>query len=266
MASACYARVLNCVSQVLHRISPGSDGVPYTILNMIIGGNDTRPGRDDKPLVMYTWVEGGYGARPGKKDRPHGDVALRIGNAEHPDRVAGAGTPSPVERFEYLADAEGAGMHRGGFGVEKSLTLQSPGASITCQGDRGARPVGYAAASTGPRTRSRIAPERPTRSISASSQSTITLSPAAWCARGRMVRRVRLATRAPAGVGARGRRRRASYGPEVEGGLRGRDPDRRPELLEYEVDLEATKAARSALAKERDTLKLEGGGNARCAS
>jgi N-methylhydantoinase B len=138
MASACYARVLDCVYRCFIEISPSEAmACPYTILNIIVSGKDARPGRGDKPFVMYTWIEGGYGGRPGKKDNHTAMSLFASGTQSIPIESLEREHPVRFERFEYLADSEGAGMHRGGFGVEKSLTVQVAGAAITCQGDRG---------------------------------------------------------------------------------------------------------------------------------
>ena len=256
MASACYARVLDCVYRCFIEISPQEAmACPYTILNMIIGGNDTRPGRDDKPFVMYTWVEGGYGARPGKKDNHTAMSLFASGTQSIPIESLEREHPVRFERFEYLADSEGAGMHRGGFGVEKSLTLQSPGASITCQGDRGRFvPWGYAGGLDG--TANSLAdragtPDEIEIGVFAVDHH---LEPGSL---------VRTRTNGGGGYGSPLERppewvledvvdelltvekSREVYGVEIRIGD--------PELLEYEVDLEATKAARSALAKQRDT-------------
>jgi N-methylhydantoinase B len=146
MASGCYARVLDCVYRCFIEIAPDQAmACPYTIVNIIVGGRDTRPGRDDKPFVMYTWVEGGYGGRPGKKDNHTAMSLFASGTRSIPIESLEREHPVRFQRFEYMTDSEGSGMHRGGFGVEKSLTLQSAGASITCQGDRGKFvPWGYA--------------------------------------------------------------------------------------------------------------------------
>jgi N-methylhydantoinase B len=138
MASACYARVLDCVYRCFIEISPlEAMACPYTILNIIVGGKDARPGREDKPFVMYTWVEGGYGGRPGKKDNHSAMSLFASGTQSIPIESLEREHPVRFERFEYLTDSEGAGRHRGGFGVEKSLKPQVSGTAITCQGDRG---------------------------------------------------------------------------------------------------------------------------------
>ena len=151
MASACYARVLDCVYRCFIEISPDEAmACPYTILNIIVGGTDDRPGRDGKPFVMYTWVEGGYGGRPGKRDNHTAMSLFASGTQSIPIESLEREHPVRFERFEYLADSEGAGMHRGGFGVEKSLSVQAEGAAITCQGDRGRFvPWGHAGGSDG---------------------------------------------------------------------------------------------------------------------
>jgi N-methylhydantoinase B len=151
MASACYARVLDCVYRCFIEISPEEAmACPYTILNIIVGGTDDRPGRGEKPFVMYTWVEGGYGGRPGKKDNHSAMSLFASGTQSIPIESLEREHPVRFERFGYLADSEGAGKHRGGFGVEKSLTVQASDAAITCQGDRGRFvPWGYGGGSDG---------------------------------------------------------------------------------------------------------------------
>lgn len=252
MASACYARVLDCVYRCFIEISPREAmACPYTILNIIVGGKDTRPGRDGKPFVMYTWVEGGYGGRPGKKDNHTAMSLFASGTQSIPIESLEREHPVRFERFEYLADSEGAGMHRGGFGVEKSLTLQSPGAAITCQGDRGRFvPWGYGGGHDG--TANSLADGDLEIGVFAVDHH---LEP------GRLVR-----TRTNGGGGFGSpldrlpewvledvvdelvtvEKAREVYGVEISVGDR--------ELLEYEVDLAATEAARAAArAWQRET-------------
>lgn len=252
MASGCYARVLDCVYRCFIEIAPQQAmACPYTIVNIIVGGRDTRPGHGGKPFVMYTWVEGGYGGRPGKKDNHTAMSLFASGTRSIPIESLEREHPVRFQRFEYLADSEGAGSHRGGFGVEKSLTLQSPGASITCQGDRGKYvPWGYDGGLSG-------TPNSLTDAAGTPDELEIgVFAVDHHIAPGSVVR---MRTNGGGGFGSPLERpadwvledvidelvtiekAREVYGVEIRVG----DPD----LLEYEIDLEATAATRSALKK-----------------
>jgi N-methylhydantoinase B len=145
MASACYARVLDCVFRCFIEIVPmKAMACPNTILNIIVSGEDCRPGREGEPFVSLTWIEGGYGARPAKKDNHTAMSLFASGTQSMPMERLEREYPILFERYEYLTDSEGAGEHRGGFGVEKKLRVLCDGASATCQGDREVhRPWGF---------------------------------------------------------------------------------------------------------------------------
>jgi N-methylhydantoinase B len=137
MASACYARVLDCVYRCFIDIVPEKCmACPNTILNIIVSGTDHRPGKGGQPFVSLTWIEGGYGARPAKKDNHSAMSLFASGTQSMPMERLEREYPILFERYEYLTDSEGAGRHRGGFGVEKKLRVLYTGASATCQGDR----------------------------------------------------------------------------------------------------------------------------------
>jgi N-methylhydantoinase B len=137
MASACYARVLDCVYRCFIEIVPEKCmACPNTILNIIVSGTDHRAGKDGAPFVSLTWIEGGYGARPAKRDNHSAMSLFASGTQSMPMERLEREYPVLFERYEYLTDSEGAGRHRGGFGVEKKLRVLFDGGSATCQGDR----------------------------------------------------------------------------------------------------------------------------------
>ena len=137
MASACYARVLDCVYRCFIDIVPDKCmACPNTILNIIVSGTDHRPGRNGEPFVSLTWIEGGYGARPAKRDNHSAMSLFASGTQSMPMERLEREYPVLFERYEYLTDSEGAGRHRGGFGVEKKLRVLYGGGTATCQGDR----------------------------------------------------------------------------------------------------------------------------------
>lgn len=137
MASACYARVLDCVYHCFTEILPDAAmGCPYTILNIIVGGEDDRPHAQRRPFVMYTWLEGGYGGRVAKRDNHSAMSLFASGTQSIPIETLEREYPVVFDEYAYATDSEGAGRHRGGFGVRKTLRMTCEGARITCQGDR----------------------------------------------------------------------------------------------------------------------------------
>ena len=107
------------------------------LINLIFSGPDPRPERG-KPFISYVWHVGGWGARPGKKDSFTGHPLFASTTRNIPVERYEQDAPMLFENYEYLPDSEGAGLHRGGFGVVKSLRLTHGGGLLAIQGDRAA--------------------------------------------------------------------------------------------------------------------------------
>lgn len=113
------------------------------LINLIFSGPDPRPERS-KPFISYVWLDGGWGARPAKKDNVTGHALFASTTKNIPVERYERDGPVLFDQYELLPDSEGAGRHRGGFGVVKSLRLTHADGRLAIQGDRATtRPWGW---------------------------------------------------------------------------------------------------------------------------
>jgi N-methylhydantoinase B len=108
---------------------------PTNLTNLSIFGKDTRRGRNED-YVMYLWLAGGWGGRRTAGDGSTYMMPLAAGTrllfAEMLERVF----PILVEGYGMMQDSEGAGKHRGGFGLHWPFRVTHNAFSINTQGDR----------------------------------------------------------------------------------------------------------------------------------
>jgi N-methylhydantoinase B len=100
------------------RLTAGSKGC---LCNFAFGGR----GRDGEPFVFYEAIGGGYGARAERDGidavQPH------VQNTENaPVEETEAAYPVRIERYELIADSEGAGRRRGGLGLRRDYRFEVP--------------------------------------------------------------------------------------------------------------------------------------------
>ena len=111
------------------RIPAASQGT----MNLIgVGGIDPRSGRS------YTYIEtiaGGQGGRPGG-DGMDGVQCNMTNTMNTPVEALEISYPLRVERYELREGSGGAGQHRGGHGVVRSLTVIDHDARVSLQSDR----------------------------------------------------------------------------------------------------------------------------------
>jgi len=102
-------------------------------MNLIgVGGIDPRNGRS------YTYIEtiaGGQGGRPGG-DGMDGVQCNMTNTMNTPVEALEISYPLRVERYELREGSGGAGRHRGGHGVVRSLTVIDHDARVSLQSDR----------------------------------------------------------------------------------------------------------------------------------
>jgi len=112
-----------------NRIPAASQGT----MNLIgVGGIDPRNGRS------YTYIEtiaGGQGGRPGG-DGMDGVQCNMTNTMNTPVEALEISYPLRVERYEIREHSGGAGRHRGGHGVVRSLTVLDHDARVSLQSDR----------------------------------------------------------------------------------------------------------------------------------
>ena len=111
------------------RIPAASQGT----MNLIgVGGIDPSSGRS------YTYIEtiaGGQGGRPGG-DGMDGVQCNMTNTMNTPVEALEISYPLRVERYELREGSGGAGQHRGGHGVVRSLTVIDHDARVSLQSDR----------------------------------------------------------------------------------------------------------------------------------
>lgn len=119
------------------------------LLNLVFSGPDNREGTRER-FIMYMWLDGGWGARPALRDNVTGQTLFASTTKNIPIERCEQESPVLFEQYEYLPDSEGAGRHRGGFGIVKSLRLTHGDGILAVMGDRGeTRPWGYAGGEDG---------------------------------------------------------------------------------------------------------------------
>jgi N-methylhydantoinase B len=122
--------VLKAFAQVApSRIPAASQGT----MNLIgIGGIDPRGGR---PYTYIETIAGGQGGRPGG-DGMDGVQCNMTNTMNTPVEALEISYPLRVERYELREGSGGAGQHRGGHGVVRSLTVLDHEARVSLQSDR----------------------------------------------------------------------------------------------------------------------------------
>jgi N-methylhydantoinase B len=162
MASTVVSKTIDNVYRCF--IQPVPDKVmcaQNNLLNIVVSGPDQRPGHD-KPFILYMWLDGGWGARPAKKDNCTAQALFASTTKNIPIERLEKESPVLFEQYEYLPDSEGAGRHRGGFGIVKSFRLTHGDGKLGVQGDRGeTTPWGHAGGDDGPTNTLVYAPGTP---------------------------------------------------------------------------------------------------------
>jgi N-methylhydantoinase B len=135
-AAAAAEKIVSCVHGCFIQVVPKrAMACPTNLTNMCIDGFDGRPMRN-RDYVMYLWMAGGWGARPAKKDNGTFLMPLAAGTRTQPAETLERLYPILIEGYGLKEDSEGAGRHRGGFGLFWRFRLTHQGASIAVQGDR----------------------------------------------------------------------------------------------------------------------------------
>jgi N-methylhydantoinase B len=127
-------RVADTVLRAFAQLAP--DRIPAAsqgTMNLIgIGGIDPRNGR---PYTYIETIAGGQGGRPGG-DGMDGVQCNMTNTMNTPVEALEIAYPLRVEEYELRANSGGAGQHRGGHGVVRSLTVLGHDARVSLQSDR----------------------------------------------------------------------------------------------------------------------------------
>ncbi len=146
--------VLGALARALpHRVPAASSG---TMNNLLIGGRDPRSGQ---PFAYYETLGGGHGAGPGW-DGASAMQAHMTNTRNTPVESLEHAYPLRVVETRVRRGSGGAGKHRGGDGIVRSIELRAP-ARVTVISDRRRRgPYGLAGGAPGEAGENRVR-ERP---------------------------------------------------------------------------------------------------------
>lgn len=135
--------VLRAFARALPRRMPAASS--GTMNNQLVGGLDPRSGA---PFAYYETLGGGHGAGP----QWHGASAMQVhmtNTRNTPIESLEHAYPLRVTRFEVRTGSGGAGLHRGGEGIERAIELLAP-ARVTVIAERRTRgPWGLAGGEDG---------------------------------------------------------------------------------------------------------------------
>lgn len=129
-------KIVSCMHGCFMQLTPErAMCAPTNLVNISVFGQDTRGGRCDD-YVMYLWLAGGWGGRSNAGDGSTYMMPLAAGTrllfAEMLERVY----PVLVDGYGLMTDSEGAGKHRGGFGLHWPFRITENNYTINTQGDR----------------------------------------------------------------------------------------------------------------------------------
>jgi N-methylhydantoinase B len=118
---------------------------PTGLLNIVMGGQDTRPGHHGEDWVMYLWLEGGWGGRLARKDNAVAMTTFATTSTNQPVELQERLYPVRFDCYRIEPDSAGAGWHRGGPGITRRWTFPYGDVLLSDLGD-GERfgPWGYA--------------------------------------------------------------------------------------------------------------------------
>jgi len=135
-AAGVYPAVGDCVLKAFIQLIPDrSMAGPTGLLNIVMGGTDTRPGHEGHEFVMYLWLEGGWGGRPGRKDNAIAMTNFATTSTNQPVELQERVYPVRFDCYRIEPDSAGAGWHRGGPGITKRWAFPSSDVMLSDLGD-----------------------------------------------------------------------------------------------------------------------------------
>lgn len=135
-AAGVYPAVGDCVLKAFIQLVPDRCMAgPTGLLNMVMGGADSRPGHDGEDFVMYLWLEGGWGGRPGRKDNSVAMTTFATTSTNQPVELQERLYPVLFDCYRIEQDSAGAGWHRGGPGVTRRWSFPYTDVVLSALGD-----------------------------------------------------------------------------------------------------------------------------------
>lgn len=119
-----YEKVMNSLFELWSEVLPErAMACSFNLEYLLAGGTDQRPIREGTEFMWYDWMAGGWGGRQGKDGSnataPVFGAGLAVQSLEGQERDA----PLLTEKHNIVQDSAGPGKFRGGCGVEKGGTL-----------------------------------------------------------------------------------------------------------------------------------------------
>jgi N-methylhydantoinase B len=120
-----YEKIMNAIFELWSKLMPERAlACCFNLEYLLVGGRDARS--EEKPFFMwYDWMVGGWGGRNGRDGSNCTSPIFGVGLAVQP--LEGQERLSPVVTTQHAirTDSGGPGRYRGGCGVEKGATLTS---------------------------------------------------------------------------------------------------------------------------------------------
>lgn len=118
-----FEKIMNAIFEMWSQIMPErAIACAFNLEYLLAGGNDLR--KPDKPIYMfYEWLPGGWGGRNGKDGSDVTTACFGTGLMSQPSEGNERVNPTRADEFQIKQDSPGPGKWRGGAGVIKASTL-----------------------------------------------------------------------------------------------------------------------------------------------
>lgn len=118
-----FEKIMNAIFEMWSQIMPErAIACAFNLEYLLAGGNDLR--KPDKPIYMfYEWLPGGWGGRNGKDGSDVTTACFGTGLMSQPSEGNERVNPTRADEFQIMQDSPGPGKWRGGAGVIKGSTL-----------------------------------------------------------------------------------------------------------------------------------------------
>ena len=118
-----FEKIVNCLFDIWSNAVPDrAIACAFNLEYMLLGGKDGRT-PDRNVFLFYDWLPGGWGGRVDKDGANVTAACFGTGLMTQPGEGQERLTPVMADRFEILTDSPGPGKFRGGAGVIKSSVL-----------------------------------------------------------------------------------------------------------------------------------------------
>ncbi len=118
-----FEKIMNTIFEMWSNIIPErAIACAFNLEYLLAGGNDLR--KPDRPIYMfYEWLPGGWGGRNGKDGSDVTTACFGTGLMSQPSEGNERVNPTRADAFQIMQDSPGPGKWRGGAGVIKASTL-----------------------------------------------------------------------------------------------------------------------------------------------